>query len=404
MELSPQQQDALDKVNRWLKNPHDQVFSLFGYAGTGKTSIAIELASAVTGTVLFGAFTGKAASVMRQRGCPGATTIHKLIYLPKGKSRAKILDMQRRLEQYEKQEQDAPGTMTSAISGLKREIEQETDNVKRPAFTLNLDSHVRQADLLILDECSMINEQMGQDLISFGTKILVLGDPAQLPPVRGSGFFTTENPSAMLTEIHRQAEGNPIIELATKVRNGEKLEEGQYGDSRVMDWVDLDAEIARSHDQMIVGKNATRKGSNRRMREILGKGDATHCLPVSGDKLVCLKNNHDLGLLNGTQWTVQDSRDVDDHSVMLQVQDEDGYNVECLAHVAPFMGKQIPHWDHDKKIEEFDYGYAMTCHKAQGSQWGSVLVLDESRSFQAHRNKWLYTAITRAADRVTVAR
>ena len=57
----------------------------------------------------------------------------------------------------------------------------------------------------------MVDEDLGRDLLSFGKPVLVLGDPAQLPPVKGGGFFTEAEPDVMLTEVHRQAADNPII-------------------------------------------------------------------------------------------------------------------------------------------------------------------------------------------------
>ena len=71
MKLSPEQDDALKAVSRWLKAPGPQVFRLFGYAGTGKTMLAQHFAEEIDGDVLFAAFTGKAAQVMRSRGGGG---------------------------------------------------------------------------------------------------------------------------------------------------------------------------------------------------------------------------------------------------------------------------------------------------------------------------------------------
>ena len=70
----------------------------------------------------------------------------------------------------------------------------------------------------MIDECSMVDEELGRDLLSFGKPILVLGDPAQLPPVKGGGFFTETAPDVMLTEIHRQAEGSAIIRASRAAR------------------------------------------------------------------------------------------------------------------------------------------------------------------------------------------
>ena len=169
---SAEQSAALDTVGRWLRAGEPQVFRLFGYAGVGKTTLARHVAEAAQGEAAFAAFTGKAALVMRSKGCAGASTIHALIY---------------------------------------RASEGEEG---APTFTLNHDGPASRAGLIVIDECSMVDAELGRDLLSFGKPILVLGDPAQLPPVKGGGFFTEAEPDVMLTEIHRQAENDPIIRLS----------------------------------------------------------------------------------------------------------------------------------------------------------------------------------------------
>ena len=151
VDLSPQQDAALLAVSRWLKAGRPQVFRLFGYAGTGKTMLAETIAEDAGGEVLFAAFTGKAAQVMRNRGCANARTIHSLIYRPRGEK-----------------------------------AEKETGELQ-PAFSLNRASPVAKARLIVVDECSMVDEKLGRDLLSFGTPVLVLGDPGQLPPVKSRG-------------------------------------------------------------------------------------------------------------------------------------------------------------------------------------------------------------------------
>src|SRR5919107_1831700 len=103
-----------------------------------------------------------------------------------------------------------------------------------PTFELWDDAPASKAALIVIDECSMVDAELGRDLMSFGVPVLVLGDPAQLPPVQGGGFFTEAEPDAMLTEVHRQARDNPIIRLSMAVREGERLALGQYGESRVI--------------------------------------------------------------------------------------------------------------------------------------------------------------------------
>ncbi|HEX3859351.1 MAG TPA: AAA family ATPase, partial [Pseudolabrys sp.] len=220
-EFSSHQNDALRAVADWLKakpgkNSTPQVFRLFGYAGTGKTTLARHIADGADGDVKFAAFTGKAASVMRGKGCHGASTIHSLIY-------------------------------------RARESGEEI-----PSFDLWDDAPASKAELIIIDECSMVDAELGRDLISFGVPVLVLGDPAQLPPIQGGGFFTDAEPDVMLTEVHRQAQDDPIIRLSMDVRAGEYLEPGRYGESEVVRRDDLDPQRVLEADQVLVGRNATR--------------------------------------------------------------------------------------------------------------------------------------------------
>ena len=385
-----EQQGALDKVGAWHANSSQQVFRLFGYAGTGKTTLARHLAEQINGEVQFAAYTGKAAHVLQTKGCP-ATTIHSLIYHPKNKSRERLIRLRHEMEK----EKDP-----KVLEKLRKEVQAEEEELSRPSFSLNRDSDIKFCKLVVIDECSMVGEQMGKDLESFDVPILVLGDPAQLPPVRSAGYFTNNPPHYMLNEVHRQAKDNPIIRLATQVRNESLLSVGEYGTSRVADpSVRLDADFVLSHDQILVGRNATRVSVNRRVRQLLGR---TSALPEQGDKLVCLRNDADAGLLNGSMWTVVDCEGESEEYLSLVVADGKT-EVHVRAHKAPFLGQDLnmPWWDR-KEAQEFTYGYAITTHKAQGSQWPKVLVFDESRTFRADRYRWLYTAITRAAESVTI--
>ena len=152
----------------------------------------------------------------------------------------------------------------------------------------------------MIDECSMVDAELGRDLMSFGVPVLVLGDPAQLPPIQGGGFFTDAEPDAMLTEVHRQAQDDPIVRLSMDVREGRRLEPGDYGETQVVRRDDARSRSACiDADQVLVGRNATRRAYNMRMRERRGFAEP---LPMAGDKLVCLRNNRRKGLFNGGLW------------------------------------------------------------------------------------------------------
>lgn len=424
MSWSPQQDEALMAVRRWLTDPSQQLFRMFGYAGTGKTTLAKHLAEGVEGEVLFGAYTGKAASVLRSKGCAGASTIHSMIYNTKDKGQSRLKEMEQQLARLLQEvraeltihyQNDDPTwaakqielalTENRAVKRIQNMIEDERKNLSQPSFSLNHESIVREAKLVVIDECSMVDGRMGEDLLSFGSKVLVLGDPAQLPPVMGGGFFTENaNPDMMLTEIHRQAADNPIIAMATSVREGRNLAYGAYGNSQVV--ARPGSERVMQADQMLVGKNATRRSSNARARQLLNRAGPEWWQPIQGDKLVCLRNNHDLGLLNGTLWACNEAGMTGDDRIALTVEAEDGgLPMTVEAHVHHFQGtdEKMPWWER-KEAEEFDYGYALTTHKAQGSQWADVVVFDESYCFRNDRQRWLYTAITRAAEQVTIVR
>ena len=385
MNLSHQQQQAIDAIGRWMKSDQ-QLFRLFGYAGTGKTTLAKYAAS---GATLFCAFTGKAAYVLRQKGCE-AFTIHQLIYCPKDRSQKKLKALELELKNT-----DDP----AKIDDLERQIEFEHKKLNSPNFVLNPDSPVKTADLVVVDEGSMVNKQIADDMMSFGTKILILGDPAQLPPVMGAGYFIKAKPDFMLTEIHRQARGNPIIGLATKVRQQEEL--WPDGDM-VVPWGSVTPDEVMGYDQIIVGRNATRKATNRKIRTLLGR---QRNIPEENDRLVCLRNDHEVGLLNGAIWKVESCFDGDEFlDLIVYDPDCDANYIAVEAHRHHFLSDaptQIPFWIR-KEAQEFDYGYALTCHKSQGSQWDKVLIFDESRAFGRDAHKWLYTAVTRAAKEVKV--
>ena len=228
--LSETQGRAIAAIRDWYETRrHDQqIFRLFGYAGSGKTTItamAIEALGleAMTpgglGGVLFAAFTGKAALVMTRKGTP-AQTIHSLIYRV---SEATPEEIARVTEELAALERDLPRMGVAERGFAEAQIVQlklRLDHIHEPQFVLNPQSDLRDADLLVLDEVSMVGRKMADDLLAFGKPILVLGDPGQLPPVKDTGFFTEAEPDVMLTEIHRQAADSPILRLATLARRG----------------------------------------------------------------------------------------------------------------------------------------------------------------------------------------
>src|SRR4051812_22782661 len=261
--FTPHQDAALTAASNWLKGARGRasIFRLFGYAGTGKTTLVKHIAEGVDGKVLFAAFTGKAACVMRSKGCHTASTIHSLIY-------------------------------------RARESGEET-----PSFELWNDAPASKAKLIIIDECSMVDAELARDLLSFKVPLLVLGDPAQLPPIQGGGFFTDAEPDAMLTEVHRQAQDDPIVRLSMEIRAGNRIEPGIYGETQGVSRAELDPQRGLDAARVLAGRTATRRAYTARMR---GRRGSAQPRRRGGDKLVCLRNNRRKGLLNGGLWVVKE--------------------------------------------------------------------------------------------------
>jgi exodeoxyribonuclease V len=368
MDFTDKQKDALKYVDKWYhdyttsRKPTKQIFRVFGWAGTGKSTLARHFADNIDGEVAYAAFTGKAALVMRKNGCEGARTIHSMIY-----------------------------------------IADENKQTGEVTWKLNRQSALNDASLVIIDECSMVDEDLAKDLMSFGKPILVLGDPGQLPPVKGTGYFTDADPDVMLTEIHRQAKDNPIIHLATMIRNEQMPKVGVYGNSRITNKVST-ADLLEA-DQVLVGRNATRESFNSKIRKLKGFDPDT---PVVGDKLICLQNDKDLGIFNGGMFDVEQvlqSKSAKSQFLTMRVnsQDEDRPPLLIRVHKSFFFDDvPVPHWKILKGSTSSTYGWSITCHKSQGSQWDSVFVQNEGWCFREDQWKWLYTAITRSSDKVTL--
>lgn len=394
MSWSRDQVKALDDVARWFKNPRAPYF-LGGWAGTGKSTLARHFASGV-GKVKFAAFSGKAASVLQKKGCEGATTIHSLIYQPVGSSNeAAMEDLTRHLE--------------SAIeSGREQDAEKIRDDLRKlreesqVQFAFQPNPEALEADLIIIDEGGMVGRRAGEDLESLGVPILYLGDPGQLPPV-GDRAHLTRKPDFVLEEIHRQAADNPVIQLAHHIRKGGWFKIGDMGETvRVRSKADWNWDFVETQDAVLVGRNMTRQNVNRAMRKRLGK---TTVMPEKGDKLLCLKNDRELGILNGVECTATEDATLFGNSVLLHIDYEDR-PLALACDPAPFektYGKQksFPHW---RDVSHFDYAYALTVHKAQGSQWRNLVICDDQMQVgnETFRRQWGYTAVTRTEENLSV--
>ena len=380
IELTPKQDLVVREAAEWIRSARGAFQApwkyLAGVAGSGKTTLAKKLSEEFN--VAYCAYTGKAANVLREKGCVGATTLHQRIYRPEEK----------------------------AVRADDGEQRWSTEFIARD------DSPLAEYDVVVLDECSMLDAKMATDLLSYGKPVLVLGDPFQLPPVAGEGYFTSREPTWFLDEVHRQAAQSGILRLATDIREGRgvldprsympeaavvSLEEATASEDQLLGWTDI----------VLVGTHRMRHHFNNQYRLAARRRGP---LPEKGEQLVCLANDHKRGLLNGAIWRVDamDARQKGFHKLEMFIRSEDDPPASLLVEAwdHDFLGTEAEFdkmpWGQRAQRARFAYGYALTCHKSQGSEWGRVVVVDESRTFREHSARWLYTAVTRAAKHLVL--
>ena len=413
--LTEDQTRARDLIAEWYINTDDQIFVLSGYAGTGKTFLIEYLVKWVLklkigSEAVFVSPTGKAAANLAKNGTL-AGTIHSLIYLRDEED----FDVDENGEIVEREE----------LTFIKRE---------------KIDEKIK---LIIIDEASMINEEVLKDLLSYGVKCLFSGDGAQLPPVNGTCHLLT-NPHFTMKEIVRQAADNPIIQVATLARKGEPIPYGNYQDKVCVIQKNALSQSERKRlllkaDQVICGRNLTRNQLNDEIRKYKGIPKEVS-LPIEGEKVICTLNDWekplDKGkkffLVNGIIGTAHDVKEsVDDLATMEFQADFLDYGVKVPFDTGNFIEGKYKHgygqravtlsnglvvheysYERLRKmkavaeepIARFEFAYAVTCHKAQGSEFDFVIVFDESWAFGEDRARWLYTAITRAKEKLLLIR
>ncbi len=391
IELNSQQLQASYMAQRWWNQREEQVFEISGAAGTGKTTVIRYVMDALNidlDEVLFLAFMGKAATVMAKNGLP-AQTIHSAIYEP-----IKVPKL------------DENGKVMYHPNGKVR---------KELKFVLR-DRLKKGVRLIVVDEGSTVSEKLGKDLLSFGVPVIVLGDLNQLPPVMGNPFFL-KNPDVILTQIMRQNENNPIIHLSQKVLRGEDLKINVYGTSAVIDRRNVEDLNFINNDIVLTGTNRLRHAVNDLFRTKYYTG-LDPLFPAVGEKVVCVKNNWNrclddsIYLTNGLVGYITYITREDYRRNMINIDFRPDFMKKSFRDI-PVIYDHLFQLDTDKPYDPsadyfqgnpFEFAYALTVHKSQGSQWNRVLFLPErmSQPYDVYK-KFLYTGITRAVESVTIA-
>jgi exodeoxyribonuclease-5 len=400
--LSPEQERVHDELISWLQHYEDEGYCNYvtvgGYAGTGKTHLATALRISLrdlnpTMCVGFCAFTGKASSVLKERleSMGGlyeddyVGTIHGMIYRP-------------------------------VIGGDEHGRQKIVGWEKRSELPY---------DMIILDEASMVSSDLWRDLTSYDIPIIVVGDHGQLPPI-GDRFSIVNRPDLVLNEIQRQALDSPIIRLSVEVRTRGEIPFVTFGKDvfkmrqSSSDFNDLFESLDFSQPTIVTlcGMNWTRLQLNRQIRKKLGYYGE---IPHEGERIICLKNNRYTKLMNGQLGTLGSinlcvAPDIYEAVIEMDNMPEPS---QTLIHSCCFGKKEYSGYYDEvspKKVEQtlddtgypgvdlFDFGYAISVHRSQGSEWDSVLLFEEQSQYwdAEFYKRWLYTAVTRARERLFV--
>lgn len=393
MELTPKQQEGL-KIALERHKANEKYTVISGYAGTGKSTLVkfiIDALDVDQDKVAYATYTGKAAEVLRKKGNPNAMTLHKLLY----------------------------------------------DSIPRQGGGfIRIPKKMLEYKIIVVDEVSMVPKSMVDMLLNHRVYVIFLGDPFQLPQIDKKETHTLlDKPHIFLDQVMRQAAESEIIQLTMKIRNGEQIDFMNGKEVIIAPKASLVTGHLTWADQIICATNASRISLNNQMREILGYSG----LPQDGERMICLRNywedfseDGSSSLVNGMTGIIKNpfesfrmapmyvkmknhKMDViqgefisDDGKTFNSVEMDKGMittgefsldwrETYALGQLKNKIGDIVP--------REFTFGYAITCHKSQGSEWDKVLVIEERFPFDKKEHaRWLYTACTRAAEKLVLVR
>ena len=393
MILTPKQEQGL-KIAVQRHKDGEKYTVISGYAGTGKSTLVRFIISALDvdeGRVCYTAFTGKAAEVLCKKGNRNVSTLHRLLY----------------------------ESIPREAGGFYRRI--------KPSIPY---------DIIIVDECSMAPKELIDILLNHKVYVIFLGDPFQLPPIdKDNDNHLLDNPHIFLDEIMRQAQESEIIRLTMKIRNQEPISFENTDTVKILHHKELTQGMYNWADQILTGTNAIRAKINAEMRTMLGKGFE----PEAGDKVICTRNywedcsicgdpliNGSIGYLVKPRksklylpWFLRKEKEYFD-VIKTEIEMPDTGDIYPLLNIDYNMLQKetkSADWRLEYKLgkmkkqygdllpKDFLYAYAITVHKAQGSDWDKVLVYEENFPFnRTEHARWLYTAATRAADKLVILR
>ena len=388
--LNEGQEKIVQEAVNWYYHSSNQVFEIAGWAGSGKSVVLHEVIRRLglsEGEFMAMAYTGQAACVMRTKGFKGARSIHSSLY---------------ELVRTEIKKIDPFDNVNTTFNTKKYKYE------FLPIPAGYLPSYIK---LFVIDEAYMVPRFMLKDILKHGIKVIVAGDPGQLPPIGDDPGFLVGDGIYYLTEIMRQQSDNPILYLATRARNGEPIHCGLYGNrALVIEDKDLTIDMIMNVGNIVCGTNKTRDLYNSGVRNKLGYPP----FPVFGDRVICRNNNwncvvDNIALANGLTGYITSTVSVDKFTdknkktfrmdFLPDLLDRPFFNLSVNIDYFTANAERRNEMKQDRFVrgELFEYAYALTTHLAQGAESPAGILIEEFLK-PSIQSKLIYTGITRFRD------
>ena len=439
MELSNDQQYALNGILDYIQSPHKRTVRLSGAAGTGKTTILAEIARRCNAAVITP--TNRAADVLRRKGIP-ASTIHSQIYNPLSINLAdrlhaieQSLEALKTKDDPDELDEQNVKKLTKEKQIVQRLLDASEDDTHL-SFSFKEDNNLT-GKAVIVDEASMVGEELLDDIIKSEPRCVVLvGDHNQLPPVKDAPIFQGYNPDWRLTQQHRTSNNSGILTTANSLIADGTIAAwrtaGAQPDVVTASYKDIagrelnnqakSGELLEQKSIWITHTNKTRVGLNRVLRKNMGRIDP---LPLQGDILVtrktiyCKSPDRDKPLFaeeggskpsgkgvfqipNGTFAIVS-------NIVQMRTKNKNnkfGRLVTVTIHgqsINVFLNESDFSDEAQERFAPWQYGYCLTAHRAQGSEWDKVTLVSSPslrRLSPVEMKQWIYTTITRAKKKL----
>lgn len=400
--FNSQQERALEKLVAWWneRNSDRQIFSLYGYAGTGKTTVMKEALKRLEGCeATLTAPTGKAAKVLANKSGQKATTLHRALFKPSNGLQTRLQDrLTGNWNTLKSGDYITAGIPEEEIRRNIEELEKQLKEFKGKDSHFSLNQKGTEGNLLLIDEVSMVPQFMESDIEKVSRKILLVGDPFQLPPVKSLPAWNGREPEVMLTDVVRQSGDGAGISLAAEaIRMGRQPRKGMGFDMVPRGL--LTYEDYMEFDVVLCGSNKTKALMDQGIRKRKGYQPG---MPLVGEKVMCLNNSPDYHVYNGEVFTITKIVEVDKrhHCIVLNLIDElENVYLEMPCDIRLFSNHQDTHVV-PKDHLQFCFTYGSTVHKYQGSEAANICLVDDW--LRGEHARWLYTGITRAVDSCTL--